>query len=60
MNNLLQTEISVIIDALKSQKDIYENAIKNFEIINGKSGLIDIYVKDIKEIETIIIKLKNQ
>lgn len=60
MNNLLQTEISVIIDALKSQKDIYENAIKNCESIGGLENVISTYVYDIKEIETIITKLKNQ
>jgi hypothetical protein len=60
MNNLLQTEISVVIDALKSQKDIYENAIKNCESIGGLENVIGTYVYDIKEIETIITKLKNQ
>ena len=60
MNKLLETEISVIINALNSQKDIYENAIKNCEIIGGLENVISTYVYDIKEIETIINKLENQ
>jgi len=60
MNNLFETEISVIIYALKLQKDLYENAIKNCEIIGGLENVIGTYVYDIKEIETIINKLENQ
>jgi hypothetical protein len=60
MKNLFKTEISVIIDALKSQKDIYQNAIKNCESIGGLENVIGTYVYDIKEIEDIINKLQNQ
>jgi hypothetical protein len=60
MNKLLETEISVIINALKSQADIYQNAIKNCESVGGLENLISTYVYDIKEIETIINKLENQ
>jgi hypothetical protein len=59
MNKLLETEISVIINALKSEKDIYQNAIKNCESIGGLENVIETYVYDIKEIETIINKLEN-
>jgi hypothetical protein len=58
-NNLFETEISVIINALKSQTDIYQNAIKNCESVGGLESLIGTYVYDIKEIETIINKLEN-
>jgi hypothetical protein len=59
MNKLLETEISVIINALKSEKEIYQNAIKNCESIGGLENVIETYVYDIKEIETIINKLEN-
>lgn len=60
MTEIYENEISVIINALKTQIDIYENAIKNCENIGCLENVIDTYVYDIKEIKSIISKLENK
>jgi hypothetical protein len=60
MTEIYENEISVIINALKTQIALYEVAIKNCENIGCLENVISTYVYDIKELKSIISKLKNQ